>query len=81
MSHDVDVIVCIWPFGCEGIGDVTRDATRSDDASAPGAVLGRGRGAEASTESARVITSQAGAKAAAENFPVALRLLPGRHRS
>jgi len=59
---------------------VTRDATRSDDASAPGAVLGRGGGAEASTESARVITSQAGAKAAAENFPVALRLLPRRHR-
>src|SRR5215470_16863527 len=83
---------------------------RSDDASAPGAVLGRGGGAGASvgrgggagasvgrgggagasvgrgggaganTEQARVITSQAGAKAANENFPVALRLLPRRHR-
>jgi len=59
---------------------VTRDATRSDDASAAGTVLGRGGGAGASTESARVITSQAGAKAAGENFPVALRLLPSRHR-
>jgi len=44
---------------------VTRDATRSDDASAA---------------LARVITSQAGAQAADENFPVALRLLPRRHR-
>jgi squalene synthase HpnC len=69
---------------------VTRDATRSDDASAPGAVVGRGGGAEASSrrgggagassEPARVIISQAGAKAADENFPVALRLLPGRYR-
>ncbi len=89
---------------------MTRDATRSEDASAPGAVLGRGGGAEASTargggagastargggagastaqdggaaastEPARVITAQAGAKAADENFPVALRLLPGRYR-
>ena len=59
---------------------MTRDATRSDDASAAGTVLGRGGGAGASTESARVITSQAGAKAAGENFPVALRLLPSRHR-
>jgi squalene synthase HpnC len=79
---------------------VTRDATRSDDASAAGTVLGRGGGAGASTargggagastargggagagtESARAITSQAGAKAADENFPVALRLLPSRHR-
>src|SRR5262249_36593560 len=68
----------------------TWDAMRSDDASAPGAVLGRGGGAGASvgrgggagasTEQARVITSQAGAKAANENFPVALRLLPRRHR-
>jgi squalene synthase HpnC len=49
---------------------VTRDATRSDDASAAGGV----------SDPARVITSQAGAKAADENFPVALRLLPGRHR-
>src|SRR5215468_1528673 len=73
---------------------------RSDDASAPGAVLGRGGGAGASvgrgggagasvgrgggigasTDSARLITSQAGAKAANENFPVAMRLLPRRHR-
>ncbi len=59
---------------------MTRDATRSDDASAPGAVVGRGGGVGASTEPARVITSQAGAKAANENFPVALRLLPRRHR-
>src|SRR6266566_727585 len=61
---------------------------RSDDASAPGVVLGRGGGAGASsaraggasTESARVITAQAGAKAVDENFPVALRLLPARYR-
>jgi squalene synthase HpnC len=49
---------------------VTRDVTRSDDASATGAV----------SEPARVITAQAGAKAATENFPVALRLLPWRYR-
>jgi squalene synthase HpnC len=49
---------------------VTRDVTRSDDASATGAV----------SEPARVITAQAGAQAATENFPVALRLLPRRHR-
>jgi squalene synthase HpnC len=48
---------------------VTRDAMRSDDASAP-----------RFSEPARVITSQAGAKATGENFPVALRLLPARHR-
>jgi squalene synthase HpnC len=52
---------------------VTRDATRSEDASAPGAV-------GASSELAGVITAEAGAKAADENFPVALRLLPGRYR-
>ena len=52
---------------------MTRDATRSEDASAPG-------GVGASSESARVITAEAGAKAADENFPVALRLLPGRYR-
>jgi len=58
---------------------VTRDATRSEDASAPG--FGRGGGAGAScSDPARVITAQAGAKAADENFPVALRLLPGRYR-
>ena len=45
---------------------MTRNATRSDHASAPG--------------TATLITAQAGAKAADENFPVALRLLPGRHR-
>ncbi len=59
---------------------MTRDATRSDDASAPGAVVGSGGGAGASSEPARVITSQAGAKAAGENFPVALRMLPARYR-
>jgi squalene synthase HpnC len=49
---------------------VTRDATRSDGASAPGErAVGPGE-----------IASQAGAKAAGENFPVALRLLPGRYR-
>jgi squalene synthase HpnC len=52
---------------------VTPDATRSKDAGA--AALAGG----AST-SATVITSQAAAQAAAENFPVALRLLPGRYR-
>ena len=45
---------------------MTRDATRSDE--------------PAVSESARVITSQAGGKASGENFPVALRLLPLRHR-
>ena len=69
---------------------MTRDATRSDDASAPGAVVGRGGGVGgsvgrgggvgASTEPARVIAAEAGAKAADENFPVALRLLPRRYR-
>ena len=79
---------------------MTRDATRSEDASAPGPVVGRGGGAGASlgrgggaeastargggagasTASARVITAEAGAKAGGENFPVALRLLPGRYR-
>ena len=49
---------------------MTRDATRSEDASAPG-VAGH---------LARVIAAQAGAKAADENFPVALRLLPARYR-
>ncbi|HEY2306461.1 MAG TPA: squalene synthase HpnC [Streptosporangiaceae bacterium] len=58
---------------------MTRDATRSEDASAPGGAARPG-GAGASTESARVITAGAGAKAADENFPVALRLLPGRYR-
>ena len=57
---------------------MTRDATRSDDASAPGA--GTEWGGGASSEPARVITAQAGAKAADENFPVALRLLPARYR-
>jgi squalene synthase HpnC len=86
---------------------VTRDATRSDDASAPGAGglgpvteergLGPSGGSRAVgsgglppgrqsappgqlSERARVITAQAGAKAADENFPVALRLLPARYR-
>jgi squalene synthase HpnC len=60
---------------------VTRDATRSEDASAPGVAVAQGGGAGASSsEPARVITAEAGAKAADENFPVALRLLPGRYR-
>ena len=46
----------------------------------PGASTAQDGGAGASTEPARVITAQAGAKAADENFPVALRLLPGRYR-
>jgi squalene synthase HpnC len=49
-------------------GDVTPDATRTDES--PGA---------AST-SATVIMAEAGAKASAENFPVALRFLPRRYR-
>jgi squalene synthase HpnC len=49
---------------------VTRDATRSDDASAAGVA----------SASATTITSQAAGKAAAENFPVALRMLPARYR-
>ena len=49
---------------------MTRDATRSDDASAAGVA----------SASARAITSQAAGKAGAENFPVALRLLPARYR-
>src|SRR5436305_7856663 len=51
-------------------GDVTPDATRTDECRATGA---------AST-SAAAIAAQAGAKASAENFPVALRLLPRRYR-
>jgi squalene synthase HpnC len=49
---------------------VTPDATRTDECRATGA---------AST-SATAISSQAGAKASAENFPVALRFLPRRYR-
>lgn len=49
---------------------MTREATRAGDAGVSGT---------AST-SAETITAAAGAKAAAENFPVALRLLPGRYR-
>jgi squalene synthase HpnC len=61
---------------------VTPDATRSDNARAPGAAATRGGAADTavSSESARMITTQAGAKAMAENFPVALRLLPLRYR-
>ena len=51
-------------------GDVTPDATRTDECRATGA---------AST-SATAISGQAGAKASAENFPVALRFLPRRYR-
>jgi squalene synthase HpnC len=49
---------------------VTPDATRTDESRGPGA---------AST-SATAIMAQAGAKAPAENFPVALRFLPRRYR-
>jgi squalene synthase HpnC len=49
---------------------VTPDATRTDECRATGA---------AST-SAAAIAAQAGAQASAENFPVALRLLPRRYR-
>jgi squalene synthase HpnC len=51
-------------------GDVTPDATRADESRATGA---------AST-SAAAIAARAGAQASAENFPVALRLLPRRYR-
>src|SRR5215813_4717944 len=51
-------------------GDVTPDATRTGESRAPGA---------AST-SAAAIAAQAGGKASAENFPVALRFLPRRYR-
>jgi squalene synthase HpnC len=50
--------------------DVTPDATRTDESRATGA---------AST-SAAAIAAEAGVKASAENFPVALRLLPRRYR-
>jgi squalene synthase HpnC len=50
--------------------DVTPDATRTDESRAAGV---------AST-SATAIMAQAGAKASAENFPVALRFLPRRYR-
>jgi squalene synthase HpnC len=49
---------------------VTPDATRT----------GESRGAGAASTSATVIMAQAGAKASAENFPVALRFLPRRYR-
>jgi squalene synthase HpnC len=49
---------------------VNREATRAGNAGAAGVA----------SASARVITSQAAGQAAAENFPVALRVLPGRYR-
>jgi squalene synthase HpnC len=49
---------------------VTPDATRTDES----------RGAGAASTSATAIMAQAGAKASAENFPVALRFLPRRYR-
>jgi squalene synthase HpnC len=49
---------------------VTPDATRTDECRATGAP----------STSAAAIAAQAGAKASAENFPVALRLLPRRYR-
>src|SRR5262245_12266091 len=51
-------------------GDVTPDATRTDECRAAGAA----------SSSATAITAQAGAKASAENFPVALCFLPRRYR-
>ena len=54
---------------------MTRDATRSEDASAAGVAS-----APAVSASARVITSQAAGQAREENFPVALRMLPRRYR-
>src|SRR5436309_4631932 len=51
-------------------GDVTPDATRTDECRATGAA----------SSSATAISGQAGAKASAENFPVALRFLPRRYR-
>jgi phytoene/squalene synthetase len=50
--------------------DVTPDATRTDESRATGAA----------SSSAAAIAAQAAAKASAENFPVALRLLPRRYR-
>jgi squalene synthase HpnC len=49
---------------------VTPDVTRADECRAIGAA----------SASATMITAQAGAKAPAENFPVALRFLPRRYR-
>ena len=49
---------------------MTPDATRTDES----------RGAGAASTSATAIMAQAGAKASAENFPVALRFLPRRYR-
>jgi squalene synthase HpnC len=51
-------------------GDVTPDATRTDECRATGAP----------STSAAAIAAQAAAQASAENFPVALRLLPRRYR-
>jgi squalene synthase HpnC len=51
-------------------GDVTPDATRTDECRATGAP----------SISAAAIAAGAAAKASAENFPVALRLLPRRYR-
>jgi squalene synthase HpnC len=56
---------------------VTRDTTRSDDASAAG-VASAPEGAVSA--SATAIAAQAAGQAAAENFPVALRMLPRRYR-
>ena len=56
---------------------MTRDATRSNDAGAAGVARAP---AGVASASAKVITSQAAAQAAGENFPVALRMLPARYR-
>jgi len=54
---------------------VTPDATRTGEYRATGAA-----GTGAASTSAAAIAARAGAKASAENFPVALRFLPRRHR-
>jgi squalene synthase HpnC len=59
---------------------VTGDATRSDDPGGGDGAAGTIAPAGVASTSAGLITSQAAAQAAAENFPVALRLLPGRYR-
>ena len=56
---------------------MTRDATRSDQASAAGIASAPAGGA---SSSARAIAAQAAGQAAGENFPVALRMLPRRYR-
>ena len=78
--------------GSKGVGHPGQQGAVTEDwgLGPPGASGGVGSGgappgqrsgpAGQPSERARVITAHAGAKAAGENFPVALRLLPGRHR-